>query len=168
MTDHSEAAAFSLAAEMLASLTLPRPFSVRAFLNQLAERRGKPIVLHRVPVGWSGRGGWCGAWLDTNDADHVFFVEDQSTLKTAQTVLHEAGHVVFDHPGQPVPASVSLAGVPRSAVTRARGRSDFEEFDELTAEAFSTLVLQACTFGPGVDLSVPEDPRAALLSARLG
>jgi len=168
MPPRSEAAAFALAAEMVASLTLPDPFSVRAFLSQLAERRDKPIVLHRVPLGWSGPAGWCGAWLDTNDADHLFFVEDQSTLKTAQTVLHEAGHVVFDHPGQPIPASVSLAGVPRAAVTRARGRSDFEEFDELTAEAFSTLVLQACTFGPAVDLSVPDDPRATLLSARLG
>jgi hypothetical protein len=156
------------ATRLLETVGLPTPFSVRTFLNQVARRRGKPIVLHRTQPGWCGSGGWCGAWLDTGAEDHIFFVQDVSTVKTAQTVLHEVGHVLFDHPGQPVPASVVFGDLPAEMVRRARGRSDFDEYDELAAEAFSTLVLQSTMFRARADLGVPDDPRQALLEVRLG
>ncbi|MCW2528617.1 MAG: Cinorf13 protein [Pseudonocardiales bacterium] len=158
----------SEASRMVANVGLPDPFSVRAFLNQVAQTRGKPIVLHQVEPGWCVSGGWCGAWLDTGDADHIFFVQDTSTVKTSQTILHEVGHVLFDHPGQPVPANVPLGGMEVASVRRVRGRFAFDEIEELAAEAFSTLVLQSTMVGARGDLFVAADPRAALLEVRLG
>jgi hypothetical protein len=156
------------ATRLLERVGLPYPFSVRVFLNQIADQRVKPIVLHRLKPGWCGSADWCGAWLDTGAEDHIFFVQDVSPMKIAQTVLHEVGHVLFDHPGQPVPANVLFGDLPAVAVRRARGRSDFDEFDELAAEAFSTLVLQSTMFRARTDLGVPDDPRQALLEVRLG
>ena len=156
------------ATRLLRTVGLPNPFSVRNFLNQIADQRSKPIVLHRTRPGWCGSGGWCGAWLDTGATDHIFFVQDVSTFKTAQTVLHEVGHVLFDHPGKPVPVNALFGDLPAETVHRARGRSNFDEINELAAEAFSTLVLQSTMFRAGADLGVPDDPRQALLEAWLG
>lgn len=166
MTSHD--VAVGRAAGLIADVDLPDPFSVREFLKQLATRRRKPIVLHAVPAGWCGSANWCGAWLDTEASDHIVFVQDWSTVKTAQTVLHEAGHVLFDHPGQPLPAEVSLGALDKTEIRRARGRTAFDTPEELAAEAFSTLVLQATMFGARTDLSLADDPRSALLEVRLG
>lgn len=164
----SHEVAVGRAADLIADVDLPEPFSVREFLKQLAARRGRPIILHAVPAGWCGSANWCGAWLDTEACDHIVFVQDWSTVKTAQTVLHEVGHVLFEHPGQPLPDEISLGAVNRADIRRARGRTAFDTPEELSAEAFSTLVLQATMFGVRTDLSLAADPRSALLEVRLG
>lgn len=113
-------------------------------------------------------GSWCGAWLDTAAADHIFFVRDPSTVRMAQTVLHEAGHVLFDHPGSPIPADVELDGLDRAEVRRARGRTGFADRAELEAEAFASAMLRASLARRGTDLKLASDPRATLLEVRLG
>jgi hypothetical protein len=161
-------AAAATAAELLADIEIPDPFSVRDFLKQIADELARPLVLHAVAPDWCGPARWCGAWLETATADHVVFVQDFSTVKTAQTVLHEVGHILLDHPGQDLPSDVGLGAIDRDDIRRARGRTAFSSPEELAAETFSSFVLQRTMFGTQTDWSVDDDPRAALLDARLG
>jgi hypothetical protein len=162
----ASSAAREAAQSLLNSLVLPCPFSVRALLQQAQEHRQRPIVLHPVSPEWGGSTGWCGAWLETPTTDHIAFVRDPSTVKTALTVIHELGHVFFDHPGEMLPVTLALGGIDTATVIRARGRAAFGTPEEQEAEAFSTLVLRATMFSNDTDLRIEASPEAALLKAR--
>ena len=150
-----------------AALVLPIPFSVRALLVQLAHERGRRMRLHPVEPGWGGTSGWCGAWLEEPEADHIVYVRDpRSTSRNAGTILHEVGHILLDHPGAPLPPGVILSTIGLTEATRVRGRAHFSSPEERAAETFSTLILQAATEHPAAtELS---DPRLVRLRSRLG
>ncbi|MEV0275727.1 hypothetical protein AB0I22_04995 [Streptomyces sp. NPDC050610] len=80
----------------LAQLDPPRPFSVTALCDQLAEQRRRPIHLHPLPA-HAAASGTCGMWLATEAADHIFFEQRTGRLHQEHIVLHELGHVLLDH-----------------------------------------------------------------------
>lgn len=110
--------ALAAARREMKSFGLPEPFSVREFLNLLSLRTGRAIVLHPVAPEWSGSARWSGAWIETGTTDHIAFVQEAWPVRNAQTVLHEAGHILFGHAGEPLPPGLALPGVDMSSAVR--------------------------------------------------
>lgn len=148
------------------SLPVPTPFTVRGVLLNVERSTGRPITLHPVPPGWAGTAGWCGAWLPAPDRDHIVFVRDPtSTVRNAGTILHEVGHMLLGHEGQPLPPDIDLPSVGIGSLDRARGRSGFDDPDEQAAEVFASVILQRGLASRGaVEFA---DARTALLKNRL-
>lgn len=164
-----ESLAVIRARNLAATVKLPTPFSVRALLLDLEVARRRRIVLHPVEAGWAGTSGWCGAWLEEVDVDHIVFIRDPlSTVRNAGTVLHEVGHILLNHLGAMVPRTVDLTSLGLSSVRRARGRTAFGDPEERAAETFSSLVLQSALARGAVALDADTvDPRALRLQSRL-
>jgi hypothetical protein len=150
------------------SFGMPEPFSVREFLNELSRYTGRAIVLHPVAPEWCGGARWSGAWLATRTTDHIVFVREAWPVRNAQTVLHEAAHILFGHTGEPLPPDIELPGVDMSSVVRGRGRTSYDSREELEAEAFSSLVLESAMLSAQADLELSDDPRVNRLTRRLG
>ncbi|MFJ5550352.1 hypothetical protein [Streptomyces sp. NPDC093225] len=62
----------------------------------MAARRGRPIRLHPLPKE-AAESGVCGLWVGTATVDYVFYEAQTSRLHQEHIVLHELGHILFDH-----------------------------------------------------------------------
>ncbi|MFF7788124.1 hypothetical protein [Streptomyces sp. NPDC007991] len=81
---------------MLRKFDLPQPFSLKGFCRQLEERRQRQIHLHSVPLQNLMEGVY-GLWLATETDDHFFYERQTSRLHQEHIVLHEIGHMLFNH-----------------------------------------------------------------------
>jgi hypothetical protein len=81
---------------VLGTLDLPRPFSVEALCEHMGERRQRPVYLHPLPMQEVMEGAY-GLWVGTGTDDHIFFEQRTSRLHREHIVLHEIGHMLFDH-----------------------------------------------------------------------
>lgn len=81
--------------ELVENLPLPRPFSVSALVDLLAEHRGRPIDILSFPEGLTAE--VCGAWLRLADRDVIFVERGTSRFHWEHIVLHEIGHMLCDH-----------------------------------------------------------------------
>lgn len=136
--------------ELIDTLVIPRPFDIDHFLASLAEKRGKQIQL--IP-GRLGADQPCGMLISTTEIDYIYCASNVSPLQSQHTVMHEVGHLLFDHC-----TSVSDCGeAPRVAgddalrlllptlspalVRRILGRTIYATDQEREAELFASLVL---------------------------
>jgi hypothetical protein len=78
-------------------LTLPRPFSAKALCEALAAQSARRIYLHPYEAVGVGTDAPCGAWIATDQADHIFFEQRTSKYHQEQIILHEIGHVLCCH-----------------------------------------------------------------------
>lgn len=137
--------------DMISTLVIPRPFSIDGFLTTLAEQRGKRIEL--MPSG-PGSDQLCGMLIGTAEFDYIYCADNVSPLQWQHTVMHEVGHLVFDHCG----SASDCGDVPRvagadalrmllptlspSLLQRILGRSTIYASDEeREAELFASLML---------------------------
>lgn len=117
---------------VLDQLTLPRPFSIDALCRELSRTRGRPLHLHALPDQAAG-GNICGLWLATPTDDHIFYEQRTTQIHQEHIILHEIGHMLFDHhgirPTAPPPGVPTSTGSTR-APTAAGARSATPEAEE--------------------------------------
>lgn len=107
----------------LMDVVVPRPFGLDAFLGNLADARGREIVVIVEDLGRQVS----GLWVPYPDKD-VFFVEEAAApAQHEPIILHEIGHMVCGHPHDPV----------RTAELRRRlcPHINLERWDRLSARA---------------------------------
>ncbi|MEU9982161.1 hypothetical protein [Streptomyces sp. NPDC050856] len=125
---------------------MPNPFSIEAFCERLAEQRQRPIHLHPMPP-QAAVSGMCGLLLATDTDDHIFFERCTVLPHQEHIVLHEIGHLLFDHhelldddaTGRLVPGGL-LPDLHPGLIRRLLGRSRYTTRQELQAETFADLL----------------------------
>ncbi len=127
---------------LLARISLPQPFSVEALCTHLGEQRGRPIHLHPLPE-QAAMAGACGLWLATATDDHIF--HECHTVRPHQEhiVLHEIGHMLFDHHSL-APAGghtgALLADLDPRLIRRLLARTNYSTRQEQEAEMLASLM----------------------------
>lgn len=124
---------------------LPRPFSIASFRDHVAAHRGRPLHLHALPLE-AATDGACGLWLATTADDHIFYEQHTSTLHQEHIVLHEFGHMVFDH--HPVAEGADDGDTLRAVlpdleprlIGRLLGRTNYSTRQEREAELLASLL----------------------------
>ncbi|MEU2257697.1 hypothetical protein ABZ540_31485 [Nocardia xishanensis] len=135
----------------IAQLPVPDPWDCRRFVEDVAELRGRPIIL--LPVGnLGGLASPCGLWLVREHDDVIIYEDSTSEYHMDQIVCHEIGHMVLGHDRAPS-SDTGLASDPmfRSVfpdidpltVRAVLGRSDYGNGLEREAEMFATMVMVA-------------------------
>jgi hypothetical protein len=171
----------------LAGLAIPRPFDLPAFCDQVSRWRGRPLHVHELPAE-DAADLPCGMWIATDRADHVFHVPAGSRLHRDHIVLHELGHMLFDHAAaEPVtatagPARMSQPGAAEdpalarllpdldpAMVRRVLRRGGYSSAQEQAAELMASLILQRAAAAPSAVVGLGDvfgQGRPAIHSAR--
>ncbi|GGT60393.1 hypothetical protein [Streptomyces purpureus] len=133
--------------ELAQQVSLPRPFSIETFRDHVAAQRGRPLHLHPLPLEAASAGA-CGLWLATATDDHIFYEPHTSTLHQEHIVLHEFGHMLFDH--HPVTQDTGRGGrddlssvlpdLDPRLVRRLLGRTNYSTSQEREAELLASLL----------------------------
>lgn len=142
---------------LIAGLDVPVPFDVDTLCARVAAHRGRPLRL--VPVETTGEDQLSGFWAGYPEDDVIVFESATTPYHRACIVLHELGHILFDHhPASDLAAEVADAVPDASgAALRMLGRHAYAAIEEQEAETFATLLLEQHS-GGGPRLT---DPAAA-------
>ncbi|MBB5122115.1 hypothetical protein AF335_08720 [Streptomyces eurocidicus] len=134
---------------VLDQLTLPRPFSIDALCRELSRTRGRPLHLHALPDQAAG-GNICGLWLATPTDDHIFYEQRTTQIHQEHIILHEIGHMLFDHhgirpttPPPGVPTSTGSTRAPTADGARSATTGTMEESAPATTTAGENSGVQA-------------------------
>jgi hypothetical protein len=131
---------------LMRSLSVPTPWDLAEFLDQVALGRNRPIRLLPYP-GLSALGQPCGMWIGRDTDDILVFDTTTSGYHTEQIILHELGHVLLEHgcqrPARPVLATIRqlVPDVEPGTVSRVLARSAFDDATESEAELFASLIM---------------------------
>ncbi|MEU0024531.1 hypothetical protein [Streptomyces sp. NPDC006335] len=150
-------------------IRLPQPFSIASFRDHVAAQRGRPLYLHALPLE-AATVGACGLWLATTADDHIFYEQHTSALHQEHIVLHEFGHMLFDH--HPVAGEVGdgdalgavLPDLDPRMIGRILGRTNYSTRQEREAELLASLLRTGADQPPRQERHGP----LASLSAALG
>jgi hypothetical protein len=151
----------------LRALELPKPFSAKAFCDQLAARRGRPILLQPIA---SQAGPW-GLWVATSSTDYIFYERETSPLHQEHIILHEACHILCAHHATPIAEAelprLLFPGLCPETVQRVLQRTTYSTRDEREAELLASLILERVT---RTESATPgrSDSQTARLLGRLG
>jgi hypothetical protein len=125
---------------LLRSLELRPPFDALDLVEGLAEQRGRPIQL--VPRAFPQPTVF-GLWIGTTTADLVFYESDATPDHQRHIVLHELGHILFDHGNDNLQDDVweeLVPSLPSDTVRRALRRSSYDTGAEREAETFASVI----------------------------
>ncbi|MFF4549343.1 hypothetical protein [Streptomyces sp. NPDC001435] len=138
-------------ADLVQQLDLPEPFNINVLVDQIEERRGRPISL--VPMPLPADRGLCGMWVATPDVDYVVYQANARKAHQGHIVLHEIGHMLCEHESTPAEqAEISrllLPNIDPALVRTVLGRTRYEQSEEKAAELVASLIpLQATNAAP--------------------
>lgn len=135
------------ASQALLRLDLPTPFDIDEFRRRIEADRRRPLTLRRLPT--EAASAFCGIYIQTADADLVYYVAATASAHEEHIIVHELMHLVMGHGAlQAPPASVGedlarlLPGLDPSLVERALGRSGYRASEEHEAELLASMVMQ--------------------------
>ncbi|MGH3864139.1 hypothetical protein [Actinokineospora sp.] len=146
-------------------LALPRPFSVSALVEMLAEQRQRPIDIGTLPAGLTVNA--CGAWLHLADRDVIFVEAKTSPFHRDHIVLHEIGHMLCDHRSKAddIVADLGrfLPDLSPALVRRLLARTSYSTDEEQEAELVASLIrITAQAQAPGGSTGALSELEAAL------
>lgn len=130
--------------KLVSSLAIPEPFSVETFVDLLAAKRGRPIILSPVPR-MASAGLGCGVWAVTAEVDRIFYEAETTPLHMAQIIGHEVGHILAGHEPRQGMEHLTEAMMPNldiSLVTSALMRFGYSHHEEGEAELVGTMILR--------------------------
>jgi hypothetical protein len=127
-----------------------RQFTLDHFIAYLMQRRQRDIILAPAPIGH----GFHGAWFREDTADYVIYNSSAHPIHQIHTILHELGHLVLGHRGDPLdealpPALLALLNHRRATVGRMRqigGGGIQNSIEDREAELFVRLVQRQILF----------------------
>lgn len=128
-------------------LRIGTPLDVAALCERLAERRGRPLHLLALTSRTSNPSG---LWVAAKKADYIFYDESVGEAHRAHIVLHEIGHMVFEHSGvaelDDLTARLLAPNLDPKVVRQLLCRDSYGNEHEQEAELFATLVLMRAGF----------------------
>ncbi|MEU3714309.1 hypothetical protein [Streptomyces catenulae] len=109
----------------------------------------------------------CGLWLSTETDDHIFFEARTSPLHQEHIVLHEIGHLLFDHQmlgdGDHGGIGALLPDLSPRLVQRLLARTNYSTCQEQEAEMLASLIrTHATARGRGPRCAATERAERAL------
>ncbi|WP_307872984.1 hypothetical protein [Paractinoplanes ovalisporus] len=122
----------------LRGIRVPDPFDLDQFCDEVAARRGRPLIRQPIP-GLSAEAP-CGLWIGTDRADHVFFDPGTSPLHAEHIVLHELSHILCGHSGADAAIGRLFPDLDPDAVRRVLGRAGYTDAQEREAEMMASLI----------------------------
>lgn len=145
----------------LADLPIPEPFSLTRFQAKVSEFRDRPLYLHQLRP-HTATGTPCGMWLATETADHIFHVPGSSELHQQNIILHEIGHMLWDHSfeGNTDTITALLPDLNPAMVARTLLRTSYSAPQEQEAEMMAAVILERAGWPTGA-------PRSTGVLARL-
>nr|CAG34041.1 putative regulator component [Streptomyces ribosidificus]CAG34722.1 RacB protein [Streptomyces ribosidificus] len=154
---------------LLGQLALPHPFSIESLCAHVSANRRRPLHLHPLPL-QAAVAGACGLWVATETDDHIFYEQRTARPHQEHIVLHEIGHMLFNHHAVTDIATTPTAGTPGGLlgdlsprlVRRILTRTDYSSHQEQEAEMLATLIRTGET---GPDRCPPADPYGKLHAA---
>lgn len=128
-------------AVLVDSLTIPVPFGLDAFCEQLGRDRGRPISRLAVDL---PAGGPCGLLVSTDEAEVVLVERRTTEWHQRHIVLHELGHLLWGHDRLMAPATSTLLlpHLDPEMVHRVLARTSYSELEERQAETVASLILE--------------------------
>ena len=128
--------------ERLRIIDIPDPFTVEAFRQALADRRGRAVDLHPLPES-SNANAPCGVWVATATADHVFYEPGTSPFHRDHIICHELAHLLCGHALDVDENTLSvLPDLDPALVRHMLGRVSYTNEQEQEAEMLAGLILQ--------------------------
>ncbi|WP_406134536.1 hypothetical protein [Streptomyces sp. NBC_01089] len=127
---------------MIDRLELPSTLSIEILCRHIAARRGRPLHLHPLPRE-AATAGACGMWLATDAEDHIFYEQRTALLHQEHIVLHEIGHMLFDHGASDEDGTgwgSFLPDLDVNAVQRLLRRTNYATSQEREAELFASVL----------------------------
>ncbi|MFJ2110686.1 MULTISPECIES: hypothetical protein [unclassified Streptomyces] len=128
---------------MLRNIDVPDPFSLDVLCCRIEKLRKKPLHLHPLPREGAAA-GVCGLWLATSGADHIFYESQTSRLHQEHIILHEIGHILFEHneQWQSVGDGIGkkLPDLDPGRVQYFLGRTNYNARQEQEAEMLASLI----------------------------
>ncbi|WP_439656044.1 toxin [Lentzea sp. HUAS TT2] len=133
--------------EEIRRLRISTPLDVTALCERLAEQRGRPLHLLALTSRTSNPSG---LWVAAKKADYIFYDESVGEAHRAHIVLHEIGHMVFEHAGvaelDDLTARLLAPNLDPKVVRQLLCRDSYDNEHEQEAELFATLVLMRAGF----------------------
>jgi hypothetical protein len=153
--------------QLLAELNLPARYELGNLRAQIEKRRGRPLRILSKPA--EAVNGPCGFWISTDAEDIVFVEPATSPLHYQHILLHELGHLLFDHgavaePGNEMVARL-LPDLDPAAVRMVLARSEYDDRQEQEAEMFATLLSAGSVWSSQFDSDDPESFWRALATS---
>ncbi|UQA92295.1 hypothetical protein [Streptomyces halobius] len=136
----------------------------------MGERRGRPLYLHALPMQTVMAGAY-GLWLGTSVDDHIFYEQQTSRVHREHIVLHEIGHILFDHRTSDTVESWTgqlLPDLDLGLVGRLLGRTNYSTSQEREAEMIASLMRTRMDSAGGPPRQGQRDEVLARLGAGLG
>lgn len=128
------------AAARVATVDVPDPFDLEAFLQLVAAERGRTIQV--LPLESAQLPDLpCGLWIAGEFSDWIFVEEGTSPLHREHIVLHEVAHMLCGHRLSRDTPSVLLPSLDPAVVRRVLGRTSYSDDQEREAEAVASLLL---------------------------
>ncbi|MFV2198380.1 hypothetical protein [Nocardiopsis sp. LOL_012] len=131
--------------EKLESLHLEKdePKSLPELLERLENKNGRRIQLHP----WNAyRSKLCGAWVASENTDHIFYADLTSRAHQRHIILHELAHMIWGHTllSNDQALTELFPSLPPSAVRRMllRKRARYDSVEEQQAEMTATILGQ--------------------------
>lgn len=153
--------------EIVEQLDLPKPFSINDLVDQVEERRGRPISL--VPMPLPADRGPCGLWVATPEVDYVIYQANTRKAHQGHIVLHEIGHMLCDHKATPAEerevSRLLLPNIDPSVVRVVLGRTRYDRNEEKAAELVASLIPLMAESTPSRSATAP--PHVATLISHL-
>jgi hypothetical protein len=146
--------------DLLVGLDIPQPFDVDELVKRLDARRGRAIhVIEESEMGCheDHASGW---WLKMPDVDVLFIKRGLPPLLRNAAVLHEVGHILWDHPSNGEAQEAFAAMMPILSASGALdrfpvlARRGYDTPHEVEAETFARVLLAR------VDRTAPSSPAA--------
>lgn len=155
--------------ERLQGYGAPRPFNLELFCEAVASQRNRPILL--LPMALSAPGP-CGLWIAGRRQDYIVFEQWTSRLHQEHIVLHEIGHILFEHQHEGLSSDehvrLVFPNLDPSIVRAALARTSYSSAEEREAEMIASLILQETDRQPIARHGLSEREAAAVARLETG
>lgn len=133
------------AIETAKALGISMPFDLDEFCRQVETQRGRPLKLRSLPA--DALGDFCGLYVETQDADLIFYPTSSSPMHQAHVIVHELMHLILGHGERgpdrrlAVDAASLLPDIDPALLRRALGRSGYLSEQEEEAELTASIII---------------------------
>lgn len=141
----------TLVDDLVTDLAPGEPFGVDDLCERVGERRGQRIrqVPMQLPVGTPH-----GLWVSTRGVDYVIYEARTAPLHRQHIVLHELGHMLWEHEVTPKIGAASfgalLPDLDPAMVQRILARTRYSDLEERQAELTASLLGERLSAAPPV------------------